>query len=241
MNGVSAVNAASAAAATRATEGQLVREASIRPVLQVITGSGKGAVPDSDAALARALARGDSVAMQAFITRTLPKITGVAWRLLGDNSEAEDVAQETYLKVWRHAHKWKPGTARFDSWVMRIAVNLCYDRLRKRRETSMPENYERADGEADADSVLAGKDSQEAVRAAVAALPERQRLALELCHFQELGNIEAAEIMEVSVEAMESLLSRARRSLREHLAENAADLINTLAHGRGDQSQGDPI
>lgn len=235
------MSAASAVAATRTTEGSVVREASIRPVLQVITGSGRRAAPDGDAALARALARGDSAAMQAFIARTLPKITGAAWRLLGDRSEAEDVAQETYLRVWRNADRWKPGAARFDSWVMRIAVNLCYDRLRKRRETSMPENYDRADGGADADNMLAGKDSLDAVRAAVANLPERQRLALELCHFQELGNIEAAEIMEVSVEAMESLLSRARRSLREQLADNAADLINTLAHGRGDQSRGDPI
>lgn len=170
--------------------------------------------------------------MQAFVARTLPRITGTAWRLLGDRSEAEDVAQETYLRVWRNAERWKPGTARFDSWVMRIAVNLCYDRLRKRRETTLPDGYDRAGGEADADNVLAGKDSQQTVRAAVAGLPERQRLALELCHFQELGNIEAAEIMEVSVEAIESLLSRARRSLRQRLAEDAADLMGALARGR---------
>lgn len=179
--------------------------------------------------------------MQAFVARTLPRITGTAWRLLGDRSEAEDVAQETYLRVWRNAERWKPGTARFDSWVMRIAVNLCYDRLRKRRETTLPDGYDRAGAEADAHNVLAGKDSQQTVRAAVAGLPERQRLALELCHFQELGNIEAAEIMEVSVEAIESLLSRARRSLRQRLAEDAADLMGALARGRSGHSPGEPI
>lgn len=167
--------------------------------------------------------------MQAFVARTLPQITGIARRMLGDAGEADDVAQETYLRVWRNAERWKPGAAKFDSWVMRIAVNLCYDRLRKRREAQMPEGLERETGEAGADAHLAAEDSRKSVLAAVAALPERQRLALELCHFQELGNIEAAAIMEVSVEAMESLLSRARRTLRERLTGEAGELISTLA------------
>ncbi|MGP1273930.1 MAG: RNA polymerase sigma factor [Caulobacterales bacterium] len=204
-------------------------EASIRPVLHVISGSKRAAAPDSDAALARALARGEPAAMQGFVARTLPQITGIARRMLGDGAEAEDVAQETYLRVWRNADRWKPGAAKFDSWVMRIAVNLCYDRLRKRREAQMPEGLDRETGEAGADARLAAEDSRKSVLAAVAALPERQRLALELCHFQELGNIEAAGIMEVSVEAMESLLSRARRTLRERLSGEAGELISTLA------------
>lgn len=177
--------------------------------------------------------------MQAFVARTLPKISGAAYRLLGDSTEAEDVAQETYLKVWRNAGKWSPGTARFDSWVMRIAVNLCYDRLRKRKDVQLPEHFDREDGAAPADAVLAGRSSEEAVRAAVAALPDRQRLALELCHFQEMGNIEAAEIMEVSVEAIESLLSRARRTLRERLMGEAGDLIASLSESQTDYNRGD--
>jgi len=225
----------------RLNETIVVREASIRPVLRVITGSGKGAAPDSDAALARALSRGDRVVMQDFIAGSLPKITGVARRLLGDNSEAEDVAQETYLRVWRNAGKWSPRGVRFDSWVMRIAVNLCYDRLRKRREVALPEGFEREDREPGAEAVLAGKDSRSAVLAAVADLPERQRLALELCHFQELGNGAAAEIMEISVEAIESLLSRARRTLRERLAPEAGDLLDMLSRSRRDDSRGEPI
>lgn len=176
--------------------------------------------------------------MQGFIARTLPMITATAARLLGDRAEAEDVAQETYLRVWRNAAKWTPGTAKFDSWVMKIAVNLCYDRLRKRREAPLPEGFEREDGAAGAEAVLASRGGQDAVRAAIAGLPERQRLALELCHFQEFGNIEAAEIMEVSVEAMESLLFRARRSLREQLSGEAGELIATLSAGRGTSNPG---
>lgn len=229
------MNAVSAAAAIRPLPASaFVREAPIRSVLRVITGSGRASPADSDAALAKALARGDASTMQAFIARTLPRITGTAFRLLGDRAEAEDVAQETYLRVWRKADSWTPGTARFESWVLRIAVNLCYDRLRKRREAALPEDYDQPDGAADAEAVMAGTDSALEVRAAIAALPERQRLALELCHFQEMSNIEAAEVMEVSVEAMESLLSRARRTLRQALMGEAQELIGSLSQSRGD-------
>ena len=93
--------------------------------------------------------------------------------------------------------------------------------------------------EVGADAALAGQDSRQAVRAAIARLPERQRLALELCHFQELGNIEAAAIMEVSVDAIESLLGRARRALRDRLMDEAGELIGTLASGRSDMGRGD--
>ncbi|MFN3834282.1 MAG: RNA polymerase sigma factor [Glycocaulis sp.] len=206
----------------------------MRPVLQVITGSGRTSLPDSDAALAKALARGDGPLMQAFIARTLPRITGTAFRLLGDRSQAEDIAQETYLRVWRNAANWTPGTARFESWVLRIAVNLCYDRLRKRREAALPEGYDRPDGAPGPEAVMAGADSALAVRDAIAGLPERQRLALELCHFQEMSNIEAAEVMEISVEAVESLLSRARRTLRQSLMAEAGELIGSLSQSRGE-------
>lgn len=229
------MNAVSAAAATKAQPVHaFVREAPIRPVLQVITGSGRTSLPDSDVALAKALARGDRRVMEGFIAKTLPRITAIAVRMLADRNEAEDVAQETYLRVWRKAETWTPGAARFESWVMRIAINLCYDRLRKRRELALPEDFDRADGAAGIEDRLAGADGADMVRSAVQSLPDRQRLALELCHFQELSNIEAADIMEVSVEAVESLLSRARRTLREHLRADAQDLIETFEQSRGD-------
>jgi len=182
-----------------------------------------------DAAFARALAAGDPEAARRFVDRCLPTVLGVARRLLRDEAEAEDVAQETFVRVWRNASRWRPGAARFDTWVGRIAINLCYDRLRKRREQVIEEAPERRDESADQEGLMERGEAAMAVRAKIAALPERQRLALELCHFLEHSNVEAAEMMGVTVEALESLLARARRKLRASLDLERTALLRSLA------------
>lgn len=193
------------------------------------------AVPGGDAAYAAALARGDREAARVFMARNLPTVLGVARRLLLDEAEAEDAAQDVFVKVWKNAHRWEAGRARFDSWVGRIAINACYDRLRRRRETPIETIPERADATPAAVDRMAGRETARRVRAALEALPERQRLALELCQLQEHSNIEAAAIMEISVEAVESLLSRARRGLRAALAGEGGTMIGDLAAARGDE------
>ncbi|MGJ3231286.1 MAG: RNA polymerase sigma factor [Oceanicaulis sp.] len=209
----------------------------IRPVLRLV-GSPRSACEDGriaiDRALASGVARGDRQAVAALTARCLPLVTGLAARVLRDASEAEDVAQETFLKVWRHIGRYDPGRARLESWVARIALNLCYDRLRKRGERVMDEDApEPVDPGAGADAALAAGDVAARVRAAVAALPARQRAALELCHFQEMGNIEAAAAMEISVEALESLLARGRRALKTALAPERAEMLSAFHDGHG--------
>lgn len=177
---------------------------------------------DPDAALARAAAAGDPAAARALVTRNLARTVAVARRMLGDAMEAEDVAQETFLRVWREAPRWREGQAQFTTWMHRITVNLCFDRLRRRRETLDPDaGVDLPDPGPSPGAGLLARERAERVEAALAALPERQRAAIVLHHYEEMSNIEAAAALEVSVDALESLLARGRRALRSALADLA--------------------
>lgn len=192
---------------------------------------GVNADPDED--LVRRVGRGDPAAIQALVARKLPRVLNLAQRMLGDPVEAEDVAQEAMLRAWRQAPRWTPGKAKFDTWLHRVALNLCYDRLRRRREIPTDTPPERADEGPGPDRGLLAAETGLRVDAALRTLPDRQREAIVLCHYQELTNIEAAGLMEVSVEALESLLSRGRRALRLALADIAPERIAGRAKGDG--------
>ncbi len=172
---------------------------------------------DPDEALVAAVGRGEPAAIRAFVAAKAPRMMALAGRMLGDASEAEDVTQDLFLKVWKHAAAWRPGPAKFDTWMHRVALNLCYDRLRRRREITTDALPERVDDGPAADAGLIAAETSVQVSAALARLPDRQREAIVLVHYQDMTNIEAAALMEVSVEALESLLSRGRRTLRDTL------------------------
>lgn len=191
------------------------------------------AVADPDEDLVRRVGRGDPAAVQALVARKLPRMLALAQRMLGDAVEAEDVAQEAMLRAWKQAPRWAPGKAKFDTWLHRVALNLCYDRLRRRREVPTEISPDRPDeGPAPDRGILAAQLGAQVDRA-LAALPERQREAIVLCHYQELTNIEAAGLMSISVEALESLLSRGRRTLRQTLAHLAPGAEAAAEGGRG--------
>ncbi|KCZ52586.1 hypothetical protein HY29_04720 [Hyphomonas beringensis] len=163
-------------------------------------------------------AAGDPAAVSALVDRYSGGVLAVATRMLGDVQEAEDVTQETFLRAWKALPDWQPR-AKFSTWLHRVALNLCYDRLRKRREVTMEHLPERTDPALNPAEELEQKQRVRAVEAAIIALPERQAAALTLCALQGHSQAEAAEIMEVSVDALESLLARARRGLRASLME----------------------
>lgn len=181
---------------------------------------------DPDAELVRNAGAGDAQAASALVRKHLPRMIALARRMLNDAAEAEDVGQEVFLRVWREAPRWKPGGAKFETWMHRVALNQCYDRLRRRREKSDPDaGVSVPDAAPLASDLWLAQQRTAKVGAALARLPERQRSAIELVHFQELTNIAAAETLEISVEALESLLARGRRALKAALADVAKDLM----------------
>lgn len=168
---------------------------------------------DPDEALVRQIAAGDSMALRQLMARHLPRIHALARRLLGDATVAEDVAQETFLKVWRSAADWQPGNARFGTWMHRVALNLCYDTLRRRKDVSIAEPPEMIDDAPLPDAFDTAEAQARAVELALQRIAPRQREAIVLVYYQELPQADAAAIMDISVDALESLLARGRRSL----------------------------
>lgn len=175
---------------------------------------------DPDELLLMRIGRGDMTAVSTLVSRKMPKLLSLARRMLGDAAEAEDVAQETLLRTWKQAANWVPGKARIDTWMHRVALNLCYDRLRRRRDSVSSDEIEIADGRDSAHAQMEQAQSARRLQAAIAALPERQRTAITLSYYQEMSNIDGAALMGVSVEALESLLARARRNLRDAMKDH---------------------
>lgn len=188
---------------------------------------------DSDEALIARAGRGDRLAASALVVRHSDRIYAVCRRMLRDRAAAEDAAQETFLKLWNNAAKWKPQGAQFGTWLVRVAINCCFDRLRREgREIGDDAAPERADPAPRADELLAAEERRRAVEDALTRLPDRQRAAIILCHYQELTNIEAALALEISVDALESLLARGRRALRDALIDRREELLEEGSHDR---------
>ncbi len=157
--------------------------------------------------------RGDERAYAQLVDRHLDRSLAFAQRVLGSRPEAEDVLQEAFLRVWKKAPTWTNDGARFSTWFYRVVLNLCIDRKRKPAHAELPEDFEFADDGPIADEQLEESQASELVEKALTALPERQREAVVLCYYQGLSNKEAADILDVRVKALESLLVRARKNL----------------------------
>lgn len=197
-----------------------------------------GASPEADtaatdAALLRRYALGDRTAARLLAGRLLPRALRYAARLLSDRAEAEDVAQEAMLRLWRVAPDWREGEAQVTTWLYRVVTNLCIDRQRargRRGAVALDDVAEPADGAPGPLAGMIASDRMEALSAALAALPGRQRQAVVLRHIEGLSNPEIAAVMDLGVEAVESLTARGKRSLAALLAGRRAD----LGYGDGD-------
>ena len=181
-----------------------------------------------DAALMQRIGTGDHRAYGVLVRRCLPKLLSVARRYTGNATEAEDIVQEALTRLWIKAPTWdrewnqeKAGRASITTWLYRIVVNLCIDRHRRVQPTGLEQIAEPADDRPDAQARLEQRATSQKVRAAIDALPERQRMVLVLYFFEGMSNAEAAALMDIGVGAIESLLVRARRQLRETLGDFA--------------------
>ena len=169
-----------------------------------------------EVALLAAFAQGDSAAARVLTDRLLPRVFRFAARILGDRAEAEDVAQEAMLRLWRQAPNWRPGEAQVATWVYRVASNLCTDRLRRRRSrptAPIEDAGDPADGTPGSEARLHQAARLAALQDALAELPDRQRQAVVLRHLEGLSNPEIAEVLGIGIEAVESLTARGKRAL----------------------------
>lgn len=183
--------------------------------------------PDADAALLAAYAQGDAAAGAALTARLAPRLFAYAARLLADRAEAEDVTQEVMLRLWRIAPQWRAGEAKVSTWAYRVTANLCTDRLRRRRSrpgVALDLVAEPTDPGPGAEAGMIAADRAQALDAALQALPDRQRQAVVLRHLEGLSNPEIAVILDIGVEAVESLIARGKRALTARLAGQRAAL-----------------
>lgn len=169
-----------------------------------------------DQTLMQAIALGNSNAFSMLLNRHLPKAVRFAYKMLGNLADAEDAAQDAFLKVWQQAAKWQPKS-QFTTWFYKILYHLCIDIIRKRKihEDDALDHIE--DDKPNPEMALQTENIKQYMQKIIMELPEQQRAALALCYYQDYSTQQAADILGVSLTALDSLLFRARRSLRNKL------------------------
>lgn len=191
----------------------------VRLTGSVETGSDAGRGEPGDEALVVRVAAGDRRAYALLVDRHLDRTVTIARRVLGSQAEAEDVAQEAFLRLWQNAGRFRPDSgARFTTWFYRVTMNLCLDHQRRPKGSALDDAGDPQDPAPDAEANLVRSRTAAAVAAAIQELPERQRAAITLTYDAGLSNAEAARTLDVSVKAFETVLVRARRALRTRLA-----------------------
>jgi RNA polymerase sigma-70 factor (ECF subfamily) len=190
----------------------------MKPSLPTAEFTGDNWTGQNDLQLLTHIAAGSKAAMTEFISRYYQRITDFAWRHMGRKADAEDIAQEAFIRVWRKARDWQDRQLPPHSWLYRITYNLCIDELRKRKpETDVDEHFD-ISGDDSPENNLYQLQKDKLLAAAFATLSESQRTAIALCNYQGFSNKEAAGVMDISVEALESLLARGRAKLRKQLS-----------------------
>lgn len=180
----------------------------------------------SDESLMERVLRHDHQAFSQLVTRHSDKFYGAAYRIVFSQHEAEDVVQEAFLKLWRNPKIWKADKgAKFTSWFYKIVMNISIDKYRKNsKQTNAEFNEEEFEHKPKQEDDMIQNEEQKLLGAAIQSLPEKQMMALNLCFYEGLSNKEAADVLEVKLKALESLLMRAKSGVKDYL--HRAGILN---------------
>lgn len=181
-------------------------------------------VYDEDSELLDRLATGDEAAFRALVERHIDRAYAIALRIIGNAADAEDVVQDTMLKIWSHRGRWQHGRAKFSTWLYRVISNRCIDLRRKPRTENVETVPEVADGQPGAVEIIARNELNGMLETAMQRLPEQQRIAVIFSYHENMSNGEIAEVMDTTVAAVESLLKRGRQQLRQLLRKHERDI-----------------
>ncbi|MBN9672048.1 sigma-70 family RNA polymerase sigma factor [Roseibium aggregatum] len=184
----------------------------------------------SDDLLLELIASNREDAFQTLVERHVDRGYAVAYRILQNGSDAEDVVQDAFLQVWTRREMWQSGRAKFSTWLFRVVSNRCIDLLRKPRAETVDELPELEDGNCDQSRDLERREATEMLERAMMKLPDQQRIALVFSYNENMNNSEIAEIMDTTVSAVESLLKRGRQKLRVILKKQSADILNAFTN-----------
>ncbi|WP_256805884.1 RNA polymerase sigma factor [Bradyrhizobium sp. Bra64] len=181
-------------------------------------------VYDEDSELLDRLAAGDEAAFRALVERHIDRAYAIALRIVGNAADAEDVVQDTMLKIWSHRGRWQHGRAKFSTWLYRVISNRCIDLRRKPRNENVETVPEVADGQPGAVEIIERNELNGMLELAMQRLPEQQRIAVILSYHESMSNGEIAQVMGTTVAAVESLLKRGRQQLRQLLRKHERDI-----------------
>ncbi|MHC2579824.1 RNA polymerase sigma-70 factor (ECF subfamily) [Bradyrhizobium diazoefficiens] len=199
----------------------VIASASIAPDGELVAAD---VVFDEDSELLDRLAADDETAFRMLVERHIDRAYAIALRIVGNAADAEDVVQDTMLKIWSHRGRWQHGRAKFSTWLYRVISNRCIDLRRKPRTENVDTVPEVADGQPDASRVIERNELNGMLEEAMQRLPEQQRIAVILSYHEDMSNGEIAEVMDSTVAAVESLLKRGRQQLRQLLRRHERDI-----------------